>query len=107
VPSLYLLFRAKTNKENDNNFNFSLSIEQNLKKDSSILDRESTFIMPRGGGMKMLRGAPKCFLALKGGGSESSRYIEGGFGPAGAWSVHSVHWFTPTIVNRIDGLETH
>jgi hypothetical protein len=29
--------------------------------------RESTFIMPRGGGMKMLRGAPKYFLALKGG----------------------------------------
>jgi hypothetical protein len=29
------------------------------------------------------------------------------FGPAGAWSVHSVHWFTPAIVNRIDGLETH
>jgi hypothetical protein len=56
--------------------------------------------------MKMLRGAPKCFLALKGG-SESSRYTEGGFGPAGAWNVHSVHWFTPTIVNRIDGLETH
>ena len=50
--------------------------------------------------MKMLRGeAPKYFLALKGGGgSESSRYTEGGglktfqsFGTAGAWSVHSHH----------------
>ena len=46
--------------------------------------RESTFIMPRGGGggVKTLRGAPKYFLALKGGappgGSESSRYTEGG-----------------------------
>jgi hypothetical protein len=43
--------------------------------------------------MKMLRGggAPKYFLALKGGGSESSRYTEGGglqtfqsFSPVGA-----------------------
>jgi hypothetical protein len=42
--------------------------------------RESTFIMPRGwggGGVKILRGAPKYFLALKGG-TESSRYTEGG-----------------------------
>jgi hypothetical protein len=30
--------------------------------------RESTFIMPRGGGMKILRGASKYFLALNGGG---------------------------------------
>jgi hypothetical protein len=29
---------AKTSKENDNNIDFSLSIEQNLKKYSSILD---------------------------------------------------------------------
>ena len=29
---------AKTNKENDNNIDFSLSKEQNLKKYSSILD---------------------------------------------------------------------
>jgi hypothetical protein len=38
--SLYnhLLFLAKTNKENDNNIDFSLSIGQNLKKYSSILD---------------------------------------------------------------------
>ena len=48
--------------------------------------------MPRGGGgvgMKMLRGAPKYFLALSGGeGSESSKF-----------------WLSR--VNRIDGLETH
>jgi hypothetical protein len=34
----HLLFLAKTNKENDNNIDFSLSIGQNLKKYSSILD---------------------------------------------------------------------
>jgi hypothetical protein len=37
-PYNHLLLLAKTNKENDNNFNFSLSIEQNLKKYSPILD---------------------------------------------------------------------
>ena len=37
-PYNRLLFLAKTNKENDNNIDFSLSIGQNLKKYSSILD---------------------------------------------------------------------
>jgi hypothetical protein len=37
-PYNHLLFLAKTNKENDNNIDFSLSIGQNLKKYSSILD---------------------------------------------------------------------
>ena len=37
-PYNHLLFLAKTNKENDNNIDFSLSKEQNLKKYSSILD---------------------------------------------------------------------
>jgi hypothetical protein len=51
----------------------------------------------------MLRGAPKYFLALKGG-SESSRYTGGGlqtfqnFGPVGAKSVHTSELLTPTIV---------
>jgi hypothetical protein len=37
-PYNHLLFLPKTNKENDNNIDFSLSKEQNLKKYSSILD---------------------------------------------------------------------
>jgi hypothetical protein len=37
-PYNHLPFLAKTNKENDNNFNFSISIKQNLKKYWSILD---------------------------------------------------------------------
>ena len=60
--------------------------------------RESTFIMPRGV-MKMLRGAPKYFLALKGG-SESSRYTEGG-GGSKLFKVlvqQGPGVFTPTIV---------
>ena len=55
----------------------------------------------------MLRGAPKYFLALKGG-SESSRYTEGG-GGSKLFNVlvqQGPGVFTPTIVNRIDGLET-
>jgi hypothetical protein len=36
--------------------------------------------------MKMLRGAPKYFLALKGG-SESSRYTEGGGGGSKLFKV--------------------
>jgi hypothetical protein len=72
--------------------------------------RESTFIMPRGV-MKMLRGAPKYFLALKGvlkvldilkGGGGLQTFQS--FGPAGAWSVLS---HPSNIVNRIDGWETH
>jgi hypothetical protein len=38
----HLLLLAKTNKENDNNIDFSLSKEQNLKKYSSILDLSET-----------------------------------------------------------------
>ena len=42
-PYNHLLFLAKTNKENDNNIDFSLSIGQNLlKKYSSILDLSET-----------------------------------------------------------------
>ena len=41
-PYNHLLFLAKTNKENDNNIDFSLSKEQNLKKYSSILDKSET-----------------------------------------------------------------
>jgi hypothetical protein len=37
-PYNHLLFLAKTNKENVNNIDFSLSKEHNLKKYSSILD---------------------------------------------------------------------
>jgi hypothetical protein len=37
-PYNNLLFLPKTNKENDNNIDFSLSKKQNLKKYSSILD---------------------------------------------------------------------
>jgi hypothetical protein len=56
--------------------------------------------------MKMLRGAPKSFLALKGG-SESSRYTEGGGSKLFNVLVQQGPGvFTPTIVNRIDGLET-
>ena len=40
--------------------------------------RESTFIMPRGGGVKMLRGAPKYFLALKGGALKVLDILKGG-----------------------------
>ena len=39
--------------------------------------RESTFIMPRRGDEDVKGGAPKYFLILKGG-SESSRFTEGG-----------------------------
>jgi hypothetical protein len=57
--------------------------------------------------MKMLRGAPKYFLALKGEGSESSRYTEGGGSKLFKVLVQQgPGLFTPTIVNRIDGLET-
>jgi hypothetical protein len=38
----HLLFLVQTNKENDNNIDFSLSIGQNLKKCSSILDYSET-----------------------------------------------------------------
>ena len=58
--------------------------------------------------MKMLRGAPKYFLALKGGGSENSRYTEeGGSKLFKVLVQQGPGVFTPTIVNRIDGLETH
>ena len=71
-----------------------------------IVLRESTFIMPRVG----WGGAPKYFLALKGGALKILDILKGrGGGPnfskfskSGTWSVHS-----GTIVNRIDGLETH
>ena len=73
--------------------------------------RESTFIMPRGGGgMKMLRGgALKYFLALKGGGGyEISRYTEGGgalktfqsFGPAGDWTPTNIYFFILFILHQ-------
>ena len=60
-------------------------------------------------GMKMLRGAPKYFLALKGGGgSESSRYTEGGaINFSKFWSSRDLECSLQIIVNRIDGLETH
>jgi hypothetical protein len=41
-PYNHLLFLAKTNKENDIDIDFSLSIGQNLKKYSSILDHSET-----------------------------------------------------------------
>ena len=38
----HLLFLAKTNKENDNNIDFSFSMGQNVNKYSSILDYSET-----------------------------------------------------------------
>ena len=35
-------------------------------------------LLCRGGGMKMLRGGTEIFSGIKGGGTESSRYTEGG-----------------------------
>jgi hypothetical protein len=57
----------------------------------------------------MPRGAPKYFLALKGGGgSESSQYTEGGgYKLFKVLVLQGPGVFTPTVVNRIDGLETH
>ena len=57
--------------------------------------------MPRGGDEDVKGGAPKYFLALKGGGSEISRYTEGGgalktfqsFGPAGVWTPTNIYFF--------------
>jgi hypothetical protein len=39
LPYNHLLFLAKANKENNNNIDLSLSIRQNLKKYSSILEQ--------------------------------------------------------------------
>ena len=58
--------------------------------------------------MKMLRGVLKYFLSLKGG-SESSRYTEGGGGGYKLFKdlvQQEPGVFTPTIVNRIEGFET-
>ena len=40
--------------------------------------RESTFIMPRGGGMKMLRGATEIFSGIKGGALKVLDILRGG-----------------------------
>ena len=57
--------------------------------------------------MKMLRGGTEIFSGIKGGGSESSRYTEGGGSKLFKGLVQQGPGvFTPTIVNRIDGLET-
>jgi hypothetical protein len=42
------------------------------------LRRESTFIMPRGGGMKMLRGGTEIFSGLKGGALKVLDILKGG-----------------------------
>ena len=69
--------------------------------------RKSTFIMPRGD-EDFKGGGTEIFSGIKRGGSESSRNSEGG-----GYELFKVllqqgpEVFTPTIVNRIDGLETH
>jgi hypothetical protein len=58
--------------------------------------------------MKMLRVGTEIFYGIKRGGSKSSRYTEGG-GGSKLFKVlvqQGPGVFTPTIVNRIDGLET-
>jgi hypothetical protein len=40
--------------------------------------RESTFIMPRGGGMKMLRGGTEIFSGIKGGALKVLDILKGG-----------------------------
>ena len=66
--------------------------------------------MPRGGGDKNVRGGTEIFSGIKGGGgAQSSRCTEGG-GGSKLFKVliqQGPGAFTPTIVNIIDGLETH
>jgi hypothetical protein len=84
-------------------------ISDKIKCSPSSKIRESTFIMPRGGGGgKMLRGAPKYFLALKGGALKVLNILKGGgYKRFKVLVQQGPGVFTPTVVNIIDGLETH
>jgi hypothetical protein len=55
--------------------------------------------------MKMLRGAPKYFLALKGGALNVLDILKGGSKLFKVLVQQGPGVFTTTIVNRIDGLE--
>jgi hypothetical protein len=63
--------------------------------------------MPRGGDEDVKGGAPKYFLALKGGALKILNILKGCSKLFKVLVQQGPGVFTPTIVNRIDGLETH
>jgi hypothetical protein len=77
-----------------------------MKRTASDLStiRESTFIVP-GGGVKMLRGALKYFLALKGGALNVLDIVKGGSNLFKVLVQQGPGVFTPTIVNIIGKIQ--
>ena len=72
-----------------------------------VTDLGKVHLLCRGGGMKMLRGGTEIFSGIKGGALKVLDILKGGGSKLFKVLVQQGPGvFTPTIVNRIDGLET-